>query len=96
MTKTSETTVVALIGKDIEYIKKNLEVVGKDVTEIKNSNYVTGPTLAAAIQASEKKQSDDLQELKNDLSSIKKTLWGFGSFIILSVLAAILKLVFKV
>lgn len=93
MTKTTEATTVALIGKDIEYIKKSLEAVGKDVTEIRNARYVTVNDLSAAIQASEKKQSEDLLALKTDVDSIKKTLWGIALTVILSVVGAVLKLV---
>jgi hypothetical protein len=96
MTKASEVTNIAVFGERLAGIKETVDKTAKTVEEIKNAKYITSNEAAMMIQASEKKQSDDLQELKNDLSSIKKTLWGFGSFIILAVLGAIIKLVLKV
>ena len=96
--KAAEATQIALVGmgKDISQIQKDVSGLVVKVEEIRNARYVTQNEMAVAIQMSEKKQAEDLSEIKLDVSSIKKALWGIALTVLLTVLGAVLKLVLKV
>ena len=97
MTKTqAESTQIALIGKDISQIQKDLASLAQKMEEIRSARYVTQNELTVSIAGSEKKQSEGLQSLKDDVSSIKKVLWAMGSTIILAFIGAVGRMVFNI
>lgn len=89
MKKPSDETVIALIGKDISQIQKDMSEAKVSINEIKNAKYVTQNEMQVAI-------GHAVEDVAKDVKQIKNVLWAVGSLILLTVMGAILKLVLKV
>lgn len=94
--KQTDETQIALMGKDISQIQKDVSIISIKLEDIKNTRYVTQNEMQLSIKDSRDVTTKEIGILTEQLNAIRKLLWFIGTTFGISVITAFAKLVLKI